>query len=176
MKGIARPDIKPAFAERNIPVALAVDENYLPYAAVTINSLVSNTKSGNLDVFLLHAGISETAKADFFKGVRTCENLSLRFVDIGDAVKESAAGRFIQKNYLTVTALFRLFIPKVFVAYEKLVYLDVDLVVCEDLSELYERTHSCYKMSEVVCMESVIVYRAGKAARIILRRDDLSYF
>ena len=137
MKGIARPDIKPAFAERNIPVALAVDENYLPYAAVTINSLVSNTKSGNLDVFLLHAGISETAKADFFKGVRTCENLSLRFVDIGDAVKESAAGRFIQKNYLTVTALFRLFIPKVFVAYEKLVYLDVDLVVCEDLSELY---------------------------------------
>lgn len=47
MKNVARPDIKPAFAERNIPVALAADENHLPYAVVTINSLVANTKSGN---------------------------------------------------------------------------------------------------------------------------------
>ena len=34
MKDVARPDIQPAFAVRNVPVALATDENYLAYLNV----------------------------------------------------------------------------------------------------------------------------------------------
>ena len=130
-------DIGPAFPEKNIPVAFAADDNYLPYVAVAINSLVAKTASSNLDVLVLHDGISEIAKAGFFTGVRKDERLSVRFVDIGDTVRGTAARSFVQKNYLSVTALFRLFIPKVLTAYERLVYLDVDLVVCKDISELY---------------------------------------
>lgn len=138
MKDIARADIKPAFAERNIPVALATDANYLPYVAVTINSLVANTKSGNLDVLVFHAGIGESSREDFLKGVRKDERVSVRFVDIGDEVKETAAGRFVQKTHLSVTTLFRLFMPRVLAAYERILYLDVDLIVCQDISELYD--------------------------------------
>ncbi len=131
------PEIRPAFATRNIPVAFATDENYLPYVAVAINSLVANARGGNLDVLVFHAGIGETARGWLLKEVRKGACISVRFVDIGDVVRETAAGCFVQKNYLSVTTLFRLFIPRVLVAYERLVYLDVDLVVCQDISELY---------------------------------------
>ena len=113
-------DIGPAFPEKNIPVAFAADDNYLPYVAVAINSLVAKTASSNLDVLVLHDGISEIAKAGFFTGVRKDERLSVRFVDIGDTVRGTAARSFVQKNYLSVTALFRLFIPKVLTAYDAL--------------------------------------------------------
>ena len=136
-KNIARPDIKPAFAERNVPVALATDETYLPYAAVTINSLVANTKSGNIDVLILHAGIREQARVEFFEKVRKCERLSVRFVDIGDSVIETVARNYVQHGYISVASLFRVFIPQVFTAYDRLVYLDVDLVACHDISEMY---------------------------------------
>ena len=128
---------QPAFNRQNIPVVLATDENYLPYAAVTINSLVSNAKRGNLDVLILHAGISESARAGFLKGVRKGERVSVRFVDIGDEVKETVAKSFVQTNYISVTTLFRFFIPRVLDAYERVLYLDVDLIVCQDVSELY---------------------------------------
>ena len=128
---------QPAFNRQNIPVVLATDENYLPYAAVTINSLVSNAKRGNLDVLILHAGISESARAGFLKGVRKGEHVSVRFVDIGDEVKETVAKSFVQTNYISVTTLFRFFIPRVLDAYERVLYLDVDLIVCQDVSELY---------------------------------------
>ena len=130
--------LQPAFNRQNIPVALAADANYLPYVAVTINSLVANTKSGNLDVLVFHAGIGESSREDFLKGVRKDERVSVRFVDIGDEVKETAAGRFVQKNYLSVTTLFRLFMPRVLAAYERILYLDADLIVCQDISELYD--------------------------------------
>ena len=45
-------EIRPAFAERNIPVALATDENYLPYVKVLLRSIVANTK-WNLDFLIL---------------------------------------------------------------------------------------------------------------------------
>jgi hypothetical protein len=51
------PYIQPAFAERNIPIALSADENYLPYVKVVVNSILSCSKSGNIDILILHNGI-----------------------------------------------------------------------------------------------------------------------
>ena len=68
MKDIARADIKPAFAVWNVPVALATDENYLPYLKVTINSAIARSPGSNLDIIVLHAGIPEDAILDFTAG------------------------------------------------------------------------------------------------------------
>ena len=130
------PEIRPAFATRNIPVVFATDANYLPYLAVAINSLVANTTSGNLDVLVLHAGIEEETRAEFLKGFAGRQCLSLRFVDVMSRAAGSALVGFMQGRYHTVAACYRLFIPEILPDYDRVIYLDVDTIVCHDIGEL----------------------------------------
>ena len=85
----ACPDIRPAFAERNVPVALATDENYLSYLKVTINSAIASSPRSNLDIIVLHAGIPEDAIRTFTAGYAGAGHATVRFVDISDELVAS---------------------------------------------------------------------------------------
>ena len=135
---LARPDIRPAFAERNIAVAFSTDENYLPYVAVSINSVVANTKSGYVDILILYDGIPYAKRRAFLTAFRKMANVSVRFVDVGDVVVSTGLSGFEQKRYLSAAACYRLLLPDMLVAYDKMIYLDVDTIVCRDLGTLYE--------------------------------------
>ncbi len=137
MKNIARADIKPAFAERNVPVALATDENYLPYLKVAINSAIASSPGSNLDIIVLCAGIPEDAVRTFVAGYARVGNASVRFVDISDELETSGLSDYKQTARLPLSACYRLLLPRVLAAYGKVVYLDVDVAVCRDLGELY---------------------------------------
>ena len=138
MTDVARPDIKPAFAERNVPVALATDENYLSYLKVTINSAIASSPRSNLDIIVLHAGILEDAILDFTAGYASVGNASVRFVDISDELETSGLSDYRQTARLPLSSCYRLLLPRILPAYGKIVYIDVDVAVCRDLGELYE--------------------------------------
>ena len=133
-----RQDILPAFAERNIPVVLATDENYLPYVKVLVNSIAANTKSGNVDVIVLCGEIGKDALAAAERECPSSGRLSVRFVDIGDAAGKAGLADFAPARHLTRGALYRLLLPDLLANYKKVVYLDVDVVVLGDIGELYD--------------------------------------
>ena len=137
MTDVARIDVRPAFAERNVPVALATDENYLPYLKVAINSAIANSSGSNLDIIVLHTGITEDAILDFTSRYAGTGNASVRFVDISDELVVSGLADYKQAARLPLSACYRLLLPRVLAAYGKVVYLDVDVAVCRDLGELY---------------------------------------
>ena len=137
MNSIAHADISPAFAERNVPVALATDENYLSYLKVTINSAIASSPGSNLDIIVLHAGIPEDAIRTFTAGYASVGNASVRFVDISDELETSGLSDYRQTARLPLSSCYRLLLPSVLAAYGKIVYIDVDVAVCRDLGELY---------------------------------------
>ena len=104
MKDIARPDIKPAFAERNIPVVFATDENYLPYVKVAVSSAVANAAGSNLDILILHSGMSDESIQALISRYARIESVSVRFVDMSDALTESRLADFKQVDRLPVSA------------------------------------------------------------------------
>ena len=134
---IGHPEIRPAFGERNIPVALATDENYLPYLKVLVNSIVANAKSGNVDVIVLCGEIGRDALAAAERDFPSSDRLSVRFVDVSDAVEKSGLADFAPARHLTRGTLYRLLLPDLLVNYKKVVYLDVDVVVLGGIGELY---------------------------------------
>ena len=134
---LARPDITPAFAERNIPVAFATDENYLSYVNVAVNSALANSAGSNLDILILHSGISDELIQAFISRYAGFESVSVRFVDMTDALTGSRLADYEQVDRLPVSSCYRLLIPDLLTAYDKLIYLDVDVAVCRDLGELY---------------------------------------
>ena len=132
----SRFDLHPAFGDRNIPVVFVADGNYLPYLKVAIRSLLGNCKSGKLDILVFHDGIAGSVQNKFLKSFPE-EELSVRFVSVADAVKQTSLGKVKTVAYFTQAASYRLLISDILVNYSKAIYLDIDIIVEGDVGELY---------------------------------------
>ena len=77
---ISAAEIKPAFGERNLPVVMVVDGNYILYLKVVLRSILASTRSRNVDVIVLHAGLGRQLldeAMDGFEGGGVCRSGSL---------------------------------------------------------------------------------------------------
>jgi lipopolysaccharide biosynthesis glycosyltransferase len=124
-----RSMITPAFAENNVPVFFACNDGYFPHVLATIASLLENAHTGNYDLVILYTRLAEANLALAGEWIRRWPNASLRFFDMGGIM--AGNGDFASETY------YRLFLPWICRAYDKVVYLDADLVLFTDVAELY---------------------------------------
>ena len=128
--------IEPAFAVNNIPVVFAADFKYVPFLGVAIISLVENSSPGrNYDILVLESGFTDKDKRELAACAGGRANISLRFIAIKDYV-DMDPEIFKVGNYYSIAAYYRLFTPVILAAYDKIIYLDCDLVVLADVAEL----------------------------------------
>ena len=117
---------------QHIPVFLAADDNYAPFVATTMASILKNTKS-HIDFYVLSDGITAKNKAKIANERKWFKNFSLRFIDI-DKKLEKLSGR----NSLSRAMYGRFFIPELVPSIKKVLYLDVDMIVKKDIKKLYD--------------------------------------
>jgi lipopolysaccharide biosynthesis glycosyltransferase len=118
-----------------IPVIFSTDDNYIAYLDVAIASLIENaSKMFSYRIIVLNTGLRQE-NVDLVKR-RECAGFVIDFVDISREV-ESIKGRFQNVYHFSVVTYYRLFIASLFPQYDKVIYLDCDLVVLGDISELY---------------------------------------
>lgn len=123
--------------KKNIPIFFTVDNIYIPFLAVTLQSLVDNiTEEYKYSIKILHTNVSEENKKLIFKFER--ENVDIEFVDLNYYI-EKIKDKLYTRDYYTKTTYFRLFIPNLYPQYNKAIYLDSDIVVLGDISELYNQ-------------------------------------
>lgn len=134
---LARADLSPAFPKDNVPVVFAVDEMYVPYLAVALLSILRRL-SGNLDALIIVDGLEKRRQCELVGRFADYPNCSIRFVDIHDYVENSAMKQVEQVRTFTRAASFRIAIPEMLVNYEKVLYLDTDIVCRHDLSQLFQ--------------------------------------
>lgn len=119
-----------------IPVILASDDKYAPYLCVTLYSILANSNKNDFyDLNILDNGISEKNKKRIEKSLKEYKNKKLIYIKTEEYIKKLD---FIEYNpRYTYTTYLRLFIPQIFSKYPKIIYLDCDLIVNQDLHELY---------------------------------------
>ena len=118
-----------------IPIFFAVDDGYIPFLAVTLESLIDNaSKKYYYSIKILYINISEENKKKITKYNR--DNVNIEFVDLNYYIDE-IKDKLYTRDYYTKTTYFRLFIPNLYPQYDKVIYLDSDLAVLGDISELY---------------------------------------
>lgn len=120
---------------QEIPVFFSTDDNYIPYLDIAIKSLVANaSRAFTYRIIVLNTGLKE----DHVRRVMQNEEdgFKIDFVDISEEV-ENIKSRFKNVYHFSVVTYYRLFIASLFPQYDKVVYLDCDLVVLGDVSELY---------------------------------------
>ncbi len=128
--------IKPAFSENNIPIIFSSDNNYAPYLGVTIKSIIENSSAEyNYDIIILTRDISVLNQNLLKKEENS--NISIRFYDISEILKPYEK-LFYVKDRFTIETYYRLFATSIFPSYKKILYLDVDVVVLQDIAQLFQ--------------------------------------
>ncbi|MBR3893962.1 MAG: glycosyltransferase family 8 protein [Clostridia bacterium] len=118
-----------------IPIFFSTDDNYIPFLDVAILSLIENaSKDYQYRIIVLHTGLlSENVllvKANERPG------FCIEFIDISHDLAK-IKDRFKNVYHFSIVTYYRLFIASLFPQYDKVIYLDCDLVVLGDVSELY---------------------------------------
>ncbi|TQI79827.1 lipopolysaccharide biosynthesis glycosyltransferase [Serratia fonticola] len=126
--------LKPAYVANNIPVVICFDDNYAISGAALINSIIVKANPElNYDLVILENGVSLANKERFLSLIDGFENISLRFFDV-NAFSEIKS--VFTRAHFSAATYARLFIPKLFSEYEKVIFIDSDTVVESDLAEL----------------------------------------
>ena len=118
-----------------IPIFFAVDDGYIPFLAVTLQSIVEKSKEEYYYVVkILYTNISEENKEKINKYKR--ENIEIEFVNLNYYI-EKVKDKLYTRDYFSMTTYFRLFISNLYPQYNKAIYLDSDIVILTDVAELY---------------------------------------
>lgn len=115
-----------------IPIVFACDDNYAMPTAVAIRSLIDSRAAGTS--YLIHVlgnGLSP-------EHVRKLESLGSAKACVGvQNVADAYRGRIATHTHVTTTTLYRFDVGELFPAYDRLIYLDGDIVVQQDLGGLF---------------------------------------
>lgn len=120
---------------KEIPIFFAIDDAYTPFLAVAIQSLIENAcKDYKYLIKVLHTNVQKGHMDQIMK--YESENVNIEFVDLNYYI-EKVQDKLYTRDYYTNTTYFRLFLPELYPQYDKVLYLDSDIIVVGDISELY---------------------------------------
>lgn len=120
---------------KEIPIFFSTDDRYIPYLDVAILSLMENASPAyQYRIMVLNTGLSRDSIDKVLQRQRP--GFTIEFVDISDEV-ERIKSRLKDVYHFSVVTYYRLFIASLFPQYDKVIYLDCDLVVLGDISRLY---------------------------------------
>ena len=119
-----------------IPIFVAVDDNYIPFLKIMLTSLVDHTTPEHIyDIKVIHTGLSNKSKQvirAFYKG-----NVKIFFHNVSVKLK-TVSDRLSLRDYYSITTYYRLFLPDLFPFDDKAIYLDSDIVLLDDIANLYK--------------------------------------
>lgn len=129
-----------------IHIVTSTNESYARYLAVMLTSLFQHKASKHaVKVYILHGGISKTAMYKLWKLVRK-NKAKIRFI----RVKEKLLRGIKTNKRYGKEAFYRLFIPELLSDHiEKALYLDCDLIVKKDITELWNTDLSGHYLAAV---------------------------
>ena len=122
--------------ENCVSVMLACDDKYMKYTDVLLQSICENTSDEYFyDIVICHRNISEYNQKiakDIFSGK---SNILLRFADVTRNFEKYANVHI--DRHLTYETYYRFLVLDIFKGYDRVLYLDCDMVVNTDLSKLF---------------------------------------
>lgn len=140
----SRQKFTPLFEERNeissqsvVPVVFAADNNYVPILTCAIRSMLQNADSTRYyDVVVLNTNIGG-AKQELLKSYfSSYKNARITFYNVWRMIKDYKLDT--NNAHISVETYFRFLAQDILSAYDKVVYLDSDLVVNGNVAELFD--------------------------------------
>ncbi|MBQ8293946.1 MAG: glycosyltransferase family 8 protein [Alphaproteobacteria bacterium] len=130
---------------KHIPVFFATDEKYAPLAATSMASILFNTDSF-IDFYILDCNLGAKTRKKFEMLHEKFSNFSVEFIPVAS---DERFAHIELRNYLTTACFARLLIPDVKPDLGKVIYLDCDTIVLQDIAQLYDQELDGYAIGAV---------------------------
>lgn len=173
-------EIKPAYEENNIPIVFSSDDTYSPYLGVAVKSLIENsTKENNYDILIIDDKISDGNKIIISEMKQDRDNISIRFINIDPYLKNIDKSIFAINLHFALPTYYRFFIPTIFKNYNKIIYLDCDIIILKDLKDLYEIDLENNLLGAAIDLEGIrsYIYKSNILyVKKILKLKDLNKY
>ena len=128
----------------DVVIVFACSENFVPYLSVAVQSIIDNASpSRRYDIVVLTRNISPTSMITLTRQV-TSPHVGIGFLDVDAALGDIELphhGHFRPETY------FRLLAPQLLPNVDKAIYLDSDLIVDDDVAELFDVNVTGYKLA-----------------------------
>lgn len=155
--------LKPTFEKNNIPVIFSTDDCYAKYLIVSLVSLINNSsKEFNYDIYILQEYISEKYKKKILD--LETQNVKITFINLKNYLENFDREYFYTHGHFTISTYYRFFIPRIFQNFKKILYIDCDTVILDDVAKLYN-----YQLEDKLIGATVDLYIKGI---IILNQND----
>lgn len=120
---------------QSMAIVCAADENYAMPLAVTLRSVVVNLKNEpKVSIFVIDGGISQRSKRRIIKSCGS-QQVDISWIQ----PNESLLANLKVERHLTIVTYYRLLIPQIVPEqFNKVIYLDSDMVVQGNLEELWQ--------------------------------------
>lgn len=182
---IEHPELKNVgeiyFQEEGVlPIVFTTDKNYYLYIGVAIQSIIENKSNGTkYDILILETGLTIFEKEKLEDLAK--DDVHIHVLDVAEICKEYKLNELMAINHLSQAAYIRLLLCEILKNYHKVIYLDCDLVVLTDLSEIYYGTDLSRHYAAVVkdyLIGSVFINRPEFVQYMeeVLHVDDLSMY
>ena len=103
---------------------------------ITLRSIVDHSKKTNrYDIYVVHTGLSKESRQKVLK-VTNKENFFIHFYNVSPKIQDLQL-RLELRDYYSISTYYRLFLPGLFPLINKAIYLDSDIVVREDIANMY---------------------------------------
>ena len=119
--------------QNEIPIIFICDDNYACPTAVAITSLIQNRNTSTYKVYVLGVDLSEDSVRRISSLSDKSVSIEVRQVELSERQKEVKAIR----ERVTLAALLKFDLPLMFQQYDKLIYIDSDVIISKDLADLY---------------------------------------
>ena len=132
-------DIKPIFPEKNKNgIVFSFNNEYSKFFAVALQSIIENSKKDELyDIIVLNNDIGENNYKLISKMIP--DNFNLRFFDISEYIKNYFPQAELQTcDKWSIEIYNRIFIPFLMSSYNKVLYLDSDVIINHNPNEIFK--------------------------------------
>ena len=127
---------------KEIPIFFASDDNYVPLLATAIKSLLTNaSKEYTYKIYVLTTNMSQDKREKIAE--MATSNSTIEFIALAKEL-DKVKHLFRLRDYYSKETYYRFFIPDLFPKYKKVIYLDCDLIILGDISDLYYTNISNY--------------------------------
>lgn len=130
-----------------VPIFLAPNNAYAPHAGITITSLLKNSSRDYFyEIYVLHTDLS-LENIQIFESIK-CENARVKCLSISRFIEKELKLMYTNFHF-SKEMFYRILIPEIFTQFDKAIYLDSDIAVLGDISELYEKELGDYILGGV---------------------------
>lgn len=119
-----------------IPLFFAVDDRYAPFLCVALRSIIEHAAPDccyHVNILIEELSSRHMRRLAAFG----CDNVVVEFINVGEKLDRLGGSRLHLRDYYTRATYYRFFVPDLFPQYDRGLYLDCDIVVLDDIANLY---------------------------------------